>query len=103
MNAPTLTPEEQDGNRYARDPSYPKPPNWAALYRKHCPHNTDGSSRHVKMLAEDLRDPKSEIRRRLIDDGREPDHWAYVHGNDRAPVVGDAGGTGPGQERKAER
>lgn len=62
--------------RYAHDPDYPKPPRWSRVYDKHCPQHTDGASRHAKMLAEWLRDPKSELRRFLVDGGWEPDHWA---------------------------
>jgi hypothetical protein len=63
--------------RYARDPDYGKPPNWKKLYREHCPERTDPWSRHARMIAEDiLRDPKSPVRRMLIDAGYEPDHWA---------------------------
>lgn len=64
------------GERYARDPSYGKPPLWGRLYAKHCPAHTDGCSRHVSLISEDFRDPKSEVRRLLIDAGYEPDHWA---------------------------
>jgi hypothetical protein len=63
--------------KYARDPDYGKPPRWGALYRKHCPRDTDPCSRHAKIIADDiLRDPKSLVRRMLIDAGYEPDHWA---------------------------
>lgn len=63
--------------RYARDPNYGKPPNWAKLYREHCPERTDPYSRHARMIAEDiLRNPRSPVRRMLIDAGYEPDHWA---------------------------
>lgn len=64
-------------DRYKRDPLYGKPPRWTNLYRKHCPHRTDACSRHVRVLADDvLRDPSSPVRRWLIDNGYEPDHWA---------------------------
>ena len=63
--------------RYARDPAYGKPPNWRAIYDEHCPVRTCPASRHTRMIAEDiLRDPKSPVRRLLIDAGYEPDHWA---------------------------
>jgi len=64
-------------DRYARDPAYGKPPRWSSLYRRFFPTHTDGCSRHVVIIAEDiLRDPKSPVRRWLIDQGYEPDHWA---------------------------
>lgn len=62
--------------KYQRDPEYGKPPNWTKLYREHFPHNTDACSRHVRLIAEGLRDPKSPTRQLLIDAGYEPDHWA---------------------------
>lgn len=63
--------------RYKRDPDYGKPPAWSKLYDKHCPRDTDGCSRHAKMIAQViLRDPTSPVRRMLIDAGYEPDHWA---------------------------
>lgn len=61
---------------YSRDKSYGKPPKWKALYGEFFPTYTDGCSRHVVMLAEDLRNPKSPVRRWLIDSGYEPDHMA---------------------------
>lgn len=69
------TPRQKE--RYARDPTYGKPPSWSRLYATHFPLDTDGASRHVKIIAQDiLRDPKSPVRRMLIDAGYEPDHWA---------------------------
>lgn len=62
--------------KYARDPDYDKLPNWTALYREHCPHRTDATSRHVKVIAEGLRAVRSPMRRALIDAGYEPDHMA---------------------------
>mgnify|MGYP003529315707 FL=1 len=59
-----------------RDPSYGKPPNWSKLYGKHFPERTDPYSRHVKVIAETLRDTKSLPRKLLADAGYEPDHWA---------------------------
>ena len=63
--------------RYKRDPDYGKPPNWKKLYGEHFPARTDAYSRHARLIAgEILRDPKSPVRRMLIDAGYEPDHWA---------------------------
>jgi hypothetical protein len=62
--------------RYARDPAYGKPPNWTRLYREHCPQRTCPASRHVRLIAGYLRDPKNPVRRAMIDAGYEPDHWA---------------------------
>lgn len=63
--------------RYARDPSYGKPPSWARLYREFFPYFTDPWSRHARLIADEvLRSPKSKVRRLLIDNGYEPDHWA---------------------------
>jgi hypothetical protein len=62
--------------RYARDPVYAKPPQWGRLYGKFFPIHTDPTSRHCKVVAEALRNPSSEVRRWLIDNGYEPDHWA---------------------------
>ena len=63
--------------KYARDPDYGRPPQWRKLYAKHCPRNTDPWSRHARLIAEEiLRDPRSPVRRLLIDAGYEPDHWA---------------------------
>lgn len=72
-DAPSPT---QERKAYARDPAYGKPPNWSRVYDKHFPQNTDGCSRHVKLIAEWLRDPSSPVRRFMIDEGYEPDHWA---------------------------
>lgn len=63
-------------DHYRRDPSYGKPPRWGRIYDKYFPKHTCPASRHVKVIAESLRDPKSEVRRLLIDAGYEPDHWA---------------------------
>lgn len=66
-----------DKAKYARDPDYGKPPNWSKLYGEHFPDRTDAYSRHARLIARDiLRDPKSPVRRMLIDAGYEPDHWA---------------------------
>ena len=63
--------------KYARDAAYGKPPKWSALYRRYCPEHTDGCSRHARLIADEvLRNPKSPVRRMLIDAGYEPDHWA---------------------------
>ncbi len=63
--------------KYARDPDYGKPPRWGKVYGRHFPADTDGCSRHTKLIADQiLRDPKSPVRRMLIDAGYEPDHWA---------------------------
>jgi len=62
--------------RYARDPDFGKPPRWGALYSRRFPYHTDGASRHVVMLASDLRDISSLIRHMMIDAGYQPDHWA---------------------------
>lgn len=65
-------------DKYARNPDYGKPPQWGRLYGKHFPRDTDGCSRHVKIIANDiLRAPESPVRRLLIDAGYEPDHWAH--------------------------
>lgn len=62
---------------YERDESYGKPPRWGREYGKHFPRDTCGASRHVRLIADEiLRNPKSEVRRMLIDAGYEPDHWA---------------------------
>lgn len=63
-------------DKYAVDPDYGSPPDWPALYGLYCPTHTDPSSRHVRIISEILRDPKSPVRRLLIDAGYEPDHWA---------------------------
>lgn len=64
-------------SKYARDPAYGNPPNWSKLYAEHCPERTCPSSRHAKIICEDiLRSPSSPVRRMLIDAGYEPDHWA---------------------------
>ncbi|MBK9496680.1 MAG: hypothetical protein IPO08_19700 [Xanthomonadales bacterium] len=64
-------------SKYARDPDYGQPVKWAREYDKHFPDNTDGCSRHTKMIAhENLRAINSPVRRMLIDAGYEPDHWA---------------------------
>ena len=62
--------------KYRRDPDYDKPPRWDRIYARHCPQRTCPVSRHVKVIAEGLRDVRSPIRRLLIDAGYEPDHWA---------------------------
>ena len=59
-----------------RDPDYGKPPRWGRLYAKHFPLDTCGTSRHVKMISEWLRDTKSPLRKVLADAGYEPDHMA---------------------------
>jgi len=64
-------------DRYARDPIYGKPPAWGRLYDKFFPFFTDPWSRHAKLIADQiLRDPRSDVRLLLIDNGYEPDHWA---------------------------
>lgn len=60
--------------RVPRDPLYPKPPRWSRLYARHCPNRTDPTSRHVKVIAESLRDIRSPLRAALADWG--PDHMA---------------------------
>jgi hypothetical protein len=55
---------------------YGKKPRWGALYRKHFPDHTDGASRHVKCISEQLRDKKDPLRKLLMDAGYEPDHMA---------------------------
>ena len=62
--------------RYKRDPAYGDPPNWTKLYREHCPERTCPGSRHARLIAGYLRDPKHPVRRMMIDAGYEPDHWA---------------------------
>lgn len=64
-------------SRQARDQHCGTPPRWSRLYAKHCPHNTDGASRHVKVISESLRGLRSPVRRLLDDAGYEPDHWAF--------------------------
>ena len=49
---------------------------WGRLYDRHCPHRTDATSRHVKCIAEWLRDTNSPLRKLLDDAGYEPDHMA---------------------------
>lgn len=64
-------------SKYARDKVYGKPPKWGQLYGAFFPEHTDGCSRHAVMIADEiLRAPKSPVRRWLIDNGYEPDHWA---------------------------
>ena len=63
-------------SRYARDPAYPDPPDWGTLYEKHHPDHTCPASRHVVMLASDLRETSSLIRHMMINAGYQPDHWA---------------------------
>lgn len=62
--------------RYPRDPAYGKPPNWSKLYRDHFPDFTDPYSRHVAMIAQAMRDPRSPLRAALVEAGYEPDHYA---------------------------
>jgi hypothetical protein len=57
-------------------PSPPKKPNWGKLYERHFPDNTDGASRHVICISEDLRSKRSRVRKLLIEHGYDPDHWA---------------------------
>lgn len=61
--------------RIPRDPDYRKPPRWDRLYGKHFPHNTDGASRHVRMLASHIRDVRSEFRA-AVAEWYFPDHIA---------------------------
>jgi hypothetical protein len=61
--------------KYRRDTSYGRRPQWGRLYGRYFPKHTDGASRHTRMIADDLADPKSPIRRMLIDAGYEVDHW----------------------------
>lgn len=64
-------------SKYSHDPDYAKPPRWADVYRKHCPERTCPMTRHAKLIADQiLRDRNSPVRRWLIDNGYEPDHWA---------------------------
>jgi hypothetical protein len=63
-------------SRYARDPGYPEPPDWGALYAQHFPERACAASRHVRMMSEYLRDIRDPLRRRMISIGHEPDHWA---------------------------
>lgn len=63
--------------QYKRDPNYGRAMAWGPLYARHFPHDTDPTSRHVKVIAQDiLRATDSPVRRMLIDAGYEPDHWA---------------------------
>lgn len=62
--------------RVPRDPVYGKPPRWGRHYDRHCPHRTDATSRHVKVIAESLRDIRSPLRALLDEAGYEPDHMA---------------------------
>lgn len=62
--------------KFPRDPIYGRPPRWGRLYAKHFPHNTDGASRHVRLIADDLRDVRSPLRALLAEAGYEPDHMA---------------------------
>ena len=39
-------------------PKHSRKPQWRRLYARHFPMDTDGSSRWVKMVSEDLRDKK---------------------------------------------
>lgn len=64
-------------SKYARSPDHGKPPRWSSLYDRYCPEHTDPWSRHVKVISENLRNTKSEIRKILIDAGYDPDHWAH--------------------------
>ena len=64
-------------SRYARDPAYPKPPRWGRLYDRHFPRDTCPASRHVRLMADALRNTRSPIRKAVIDAGLfDPDHWA---------------------------
>lgn len=47
---------------------------WGRLYARHFPHRTDPASRHVKVIAQALRDLRSPMRAAL--NGWEPDHMA---------------------------
>lgn len=53
-----------------------KPPRWDRLYARHFPVDTDGYSRHVRLIATDLRSKRSPLRKLLADAGYEPDHLA---------------------------
>jgi hypothetical protein len=59
-----------------RDQTYGQPMRWGPLYKRHFPHRTDATSRHVGLIASALRDVRSPLRRLLSDAGYEPDHWA---------------------------
>ena len=61
--------------KYRRDADYGKRPQWGRLYGRHFPKHTDGASRHTVMIADELADPKANLRRILIDAGYDPDHW----------------------------
>lgn len=54
---------------------YPKPPGWRKIGR-HYLVNTCPVSRHTRMLADELRDPKSPFGKLMREAGYEPDHWA---------------------------
>jgi len=49
-------------------------PRWSKVYEKHCPHDTDPASRHVKMIAEALRGKRSPLRAAVM--AYDPDHLA---------------------------
>lgn len=63
-------------SRYSRDPFLPRPPRWGRIYDHHFPNDTDSASRHVKVIAQRLRDTRDPLRRLLIDAGYQPDHMA---------------------------
>jgi hypothetical protein len=57
-----------------RDAAYPKPMRWDRLYKRHCPNRTDPTSRHVKVIAESLRNLRSPLRAAVAE--FDPDHMA---------------------------
>ena len=59
-----------------RDPLFPKRIRWGRLYDRHFPDRTDPTSRHVKVISEDLRDLHSPLRKVVAEAGYEPDHMA---------------------------
>ena len=54
---------------------YPRPTGWRNINR-HYMVNTCAVSRHTRMLADELRDRKSPIRKLFDEAGYEADHWA---------------------------
>jgi hypothetical protein len=61
---------------YRRDRAYGPARNWDKFYDECVPLKTCPASRHTRMITESLRDPRSPMRRLLIDAGYEPDHLA---------------------------
>lgn len=55
---------------------YPRPRHWRSPETAIKPLKTCPVSRHTAMIADELRDPKSPIRKLMIEAGYEPDHWA---------------------------